>query len=67
MVDMTYLFLYVDGAIYIYIYVKTKGTEPCAVLAVSRNFLFQETEFSYILRNTNPKKLLIFQEVTFQA
>ena len=29
--------------------------------------LFQETELSYISGNGNPKKLLIFQEVTFQA
>ena len=29
--------------------------------------VFQETELSYISGNGNPKKLLIFQEVTFQA
>ena len=31
-----------------------------------KKFLFQETELSYISGNGNPKKLLIFQEVTFQ-
>ena len=30
-------------------------------------FVFQETELAYISGNGNPKKLLIFQEVTFQA
>ena len=33
-----------------------------------RNYLiFQEMELSYISGNGNPKKLLIFQEVTFRA
>ena len=33
-----------------------------------KNFLiFQKTELSYISRNGNPQKLLIFQEVTFRA
>ena len=30
-------------------------------------FMFQGTELSYISGNGNPKKLFIFQEVTFQA
>ena len=30
-------------------------------------FIFQETELSHISGNGNPKKLLIFQEVTFRA
>ena len=30
-------------------------------------FIFEEAELSYILGNENPKKLLIFQEATFQA
>ena len=34
---------------------------------IKKFLIFQETEFSYISGNGNPKKLLIFQEVTFQA
>ena len=30
-------------------------------------FIFQETELTYIPGNGNPKKLLIFQKVTFRA
>ena len=30
-------------------------------------FIFQETELAYISGNGNPKKLLIFQKVTFRA
>ena len=29
--------------------------------------MFQKTELSYISRNGNPKKLLLFQEVTFRV
>ena len=29
--------------------------------------MFQETEHSYISRTGNPKKLFIFQKVTFRA
>ena len=29
--------------------------------------IFQETKLSYISGNVNPKKLLIFQKVTFRA
>ena len=29
--------------------------------------MFKETEFSHILGNGNPKKFIIFQEVTFRA
>ena len=29
--------------------------------------IFQETELFYISRNGNPKKILIFQKVTFRA
>ena len=37
-------------------------------METSKKFLvFQETELSYILGNGNPKKLLLFQKVTFRA
>ena len=29
--------------------------------------MFQKTELSYVSRNGNPKKLLLFQEVTFRV
>ena len=32
-----------------------------------KQFIFQEKELSYISGNANPKKSLIFQEVTFRA
>ena len=32
-----------------------------------KQFIFQEKELSYISGNANPKKCLIFQEVTFRA
>ena len=32
-----------------------------------RFLIFQEAEFSYISAIGNPKKLLIFQKITFQA
>ena len=34
---------------------------------IKKFLIFQETELFYISGNVNPKKLLIFQEVTFQA
>ena len=34
---------------------------------MNKFFIFQETEFSYIWGNGNPKKLLILQEITFRA
>ena len=34
---------------------------------LKENFIFQETELSYISGNRNFKKLVIFQEVTFRA
>ena len=37
-------------------------------VSTQENFLiFQEKELSYISGNANPKKSLIFQEVTFRA
>ena len=34
---------------------------------IKKFLMFQETELSFISGKGNPKKLLIFQEVTFQA
>ena len=47
---------------------EIKTPKKFIIFSQKKAFLMlQETKLSYISGNSNPKKLLIFQEVTFQA